>query len=51
MCAHRLEECVCVSVKDDGLGCLKLDPGASWIHEGPLSCPLSHPVSDLNRPS
>lgn len=29
-----------LSVQEDEDGRLKLDPGASWIHEGPPLCPL-----------
>lgn len=34
-CTNTKEVCVCVYA----CSCLKSDPGASWIHEGPLSCP------------
>lgn len=30
-----------VSVKNGGVGCLKLDPRPVWTHEAPLSCPLA----------
>lgn len=37
-CVYPKRVCMCVSLWEDGR--LKLDlRGASWIHEGPLSCP------------